>query len=156
MSDLGHVHLLKRDCADSVGSWSSLKDPKTSPPQTENRRPGKHSRNPGDWPNAPKIDTPTDQLRHDRLPDRLSCMLVIPLFRGAEGVAKKIPWQCSWRSSGELSGPFCLEIPHVHVKLPQNRSCECSFELFHSQPFFRSQKKNPKAKKSHEQCQRIF
>ena len=37
----------------------------------------------------------------------------------------EIPWQCSWQSSGELSGPSCLETPHFHCVVPSH----CS-ELF--------------------------
>ena len=40
---------------------------------------------------------------------------------GAESMAI-VPWQCSWRSSCELSGPFCLEIPYFHVWRPSNCS----------------------------------
>ena len=47
--------------------------------------------------------------------------------------------KCSGRSSGELSGPFCLETPHFHGRCPQivrNCSRELSLEHCHCHAFF--------------------
>ena len=61
------------------------------------------------------------------------------IFQGRRKHGNEIPWQCSGRSSGELSGPFCLETPHFHVWCPQilrNGSRELSLEHCHSHAFF--------------------
>ena len=55
--------------------------------------------------------------------------------QGRREYGNEIPWSCSGRSSGELSGPFCLENPHFHVRCPQivqNCSRERSLEHCHS------------------------
>ena len=58
--------------------------------------------------------------------------------RGRRKYSNEIPWQCSWRSSGELSGAFCLETPHFHVWFPHiapNCSRERSPQHCHSKSF---------------------
>ena len=58
--------------------------------------------------------------------------------RGRREYGKEIPWQCLWRSAGELSGPFCLEPPYFHVWFPHialNCSRERSPEHCHSKSF---------------------
>ena len=59
-------------------------------------------------------------------------------YWGGRKYGNEISWQCSWRSSGDLSGPFCPETLHFHVWYTQvapTCSCECSFELCHSKSF---------------------
>ena len=69
-----------------------------------------------------------------------SCRSKLRINRGRRNYGNEILWQCSWRSSVELSGPFCLETPYFHVGFPHivpNCSCEDerSFEHCHSQSF---------------------
>ena len=59
-------------------------------------------------------------------------------FWGRNKYGNEILWLCSLQSSDELSGPFCLETPHFHLRCPQivpHCSCECSFEVCHSHSF---------------------
>ena len=75
---------------------------------------------------------------------------VATLDQGRRQHGNEIPWQCSGRSSGELSGPFCLETPHFHVRYPQivrNCSRERSFEHCHSHAFISGGKKDPQSQK---------
>ena len=55
----------------------------------------------------------------------ISCDVSFTLLGGAESMVIKIAWQCSWRSSGERSGPFGLETQHFLCVVRSN----CS-ELF--------------------------
>ena len=60
------------------------------------------------------------------------------LDQGRRKHGNEIPWYCSGRSSGELSGPFCVKTPHFHVRCPQivrNCSRERSLEHCHSHAF---------------------
>ena len=69
-------------------------------------------------------------------PRRTTNQMLCSLNRGRSKYGNEIPWQCSWQSLGELSGPGCLEAPYFQVLCAQvvlNCSCECSFELCHSQ-----------------------
>ena len=39
--------------------------------------------------------------------------------RSSRKHGKEVPWQCSWGSWAEFSGPLCLETPRSHVWCPQ-------------------------------------
>ena len=68
------------------------------------------------------------------------CMFLRPTTFRRTGFGNRRKYgKCSWRSSGELSGPSCLETTHFHVWCPPivaNCSCECCFELSPSKSFF--------------------
>ena len=50
---------------------------------------------------------------------RFACSVLV-LYQGSRKHGNEKTWQCLGQRSGELSGPFCLETLHFHVRWPSN------------------------------------